>query len=440
MASDPAQHIAGGSAEAIASSVEDAVASGAVRPGAAMPSVRALAGALGVSPSTVAAAYRELRTRGVVVTRDRSRTVVAHRPPVLARPDVAVPPGVRNLADGNPDPALLPDIAAVLPTLAPPTRLYGAPPVLPALADRARTALAADGIDATHLAVCSGALDGIERVLGTTTRAGDRVAVEDPGYAGVLDLVRAMGLQPVGVAVDDHGMDPDALASVVGGCAAAIVTVRAQNPTGAAVSADRVDALAAVLDDHPDVVVIDDDHAADIAGAPARTLSAGRARWAVVRSLAKSLGPDLRVAVVVGDRRTITRVGGRLGVGPGWVSELLQRLAVALWHTADAGGVLATAADTYTVRRGALRAALAHHGIAARGASGLNVWVPLVGESPVVRGLLDRGWAVQPGEAYRLRAGPGIRVTTAALEAGDATRFADDLADVLTAGFAVRRG
>jgi DNA-binding transcriptional MocR family regulator len=72
--------------------------------------------------------------------------------------------------------------------------------------------------------------------------------------------------------------------------------------------------------------------------------------------------------------------------------------------------------------------ALAARGIEAAGDSGLGVWVPLADEAAAVSELLVQGWAVSPGERYRIRSAPGIRVTTATLEPDEAERLADAIA------------
>ena len=68
----------------------------------------------------------------------------------------------------------------------------------------------------------SGALDGIERVLEAHLRPGDRVAVENPGYAALFDLLRARGLALEPVAVDERGMRPAALQAALARGASAV--------------------------------------------------------------------------------------------------------------------------------------------------------------------------------------------------------------------------
>jgi DNA-binding transcriptional MocR family regulator len=401
----------GRTAQAICESVEAMIAAGAVAPGDPLLPVRRLAGELGVSPNTVAAAYRTLSERGLVVADGRRGTRVASRPPVLSGFTAAVPDGLVDLASGNPDSALLPP----LPVLAP--RVAATPTTvdLPDLIRLARSRFAESAIETGDLLVLGGALDAIERVLTARLRPGDRVIVEDPGFAPLADLLRALHLVPVPVPVDDRGLLPSAIAEALGGsgAGAVVLTPRAQNPTGAALDRARTDELTTVIAGHPRVVVIEDDHAGPVAGAPAASVCAGLLAnpWAVVASVSKWLGPDMRVALLAGDSETAARVAGRRSVGAGWVSTVLQQLVVDLWADRDVMDRVAAAAAEYQRRRGAVIDALAAEGIASTGRSGLNVWVPLPHEAPAVAACREAGLAIAPGERFRLRSGPGVRIS-----------------------------
>jgi DNA-binding transcriptional MocR family regulator len=420
--------ITGHSAESIAASVEAAIRAGAPAPGDSLPTVRDLAERIGVSPATVASAYRRLRERGLVVGAGRRGTRVSHRPPLPLRVLDEVPPGVRNLADGNPDPRLLPDLRAALDKFVAGPAMYGDRVNLPDLLGIFRDAFADDGIDPSYLAVVAGALDGIEKVLALEFRPGDRIAVEDPGFPRVLDLLGALGLVPEPVAVDDRGPEPEGLSRALRrGARCFFLTPRAHNPTGAVVDPERAEELAVRLRAHPEVLLIEDDHAGVAAGAPCTILSSGRARWVTVRTVSKALGPDLRLAVMAGDQTTIARVEGRQLLGMGWVSHVLQGIVVGLWKDPATPALLRRAEQTYARRRDALVAALSERGMAVAARSGLNVWVPVLDERAVAAALLKEGWAVARGEPFRVRAGPGIRVTTATLEPHEA----EDLASAL---------
>src|SRR5215475_5568816 len=250
---------AGSTASEISASIEAGVRSGALASGDGLPTVRGLATDLGVSPATVAAAYQALRQRGVIETAGRNGTRIRPRPAVVgerAARRIDVPPNAVDLSSGEPDPRLQPSLTAALAAVAaadPAGYARGGP--LPELVDLARQAFAADGIDLANadFAVTSGALDGIERALVTNLRAGDRVAVEDPGWSNLLDLVAALGLVPHPVPVDQDGPLPGGLRSALAaGARAVVVTSRAHNPTGANVSADRAAALRSILAEHPE--------------------------------------------------------------------------------------------------------------------------------------------------------------------------------------------
>jgi DNA-binding transcriptional MocR family regulator len=280
--------------------------------------------------------------------------------------------------------------------------------------------------------VTSGALDGIERALQAQLRPGDLVAVEDPGFAGLYDLLRALGLALRPVPVDGKGMVPAALAEALEeGAAAVVVNPRGQNPTGASLDEERAGELREVLDRAPEAMLVEDDHLGPVAGTPRLTLSGGRRRWAAARSLAKSLGPDLRLAILAGDAHTISRVRGRQAVGPGWVSHLLQRTAAMLMANGAIAELLQQTATTYAERREAFIAALAEHGIDAEAQSGLNVWIPVPDETHVVQALQTEGWAVAAGAPFRLQAEPAIRVTISTLQPAESPPLAGAIATAL---------
>ncbi|MFD7709135.1 aminotransferase class I/II-fold pyridoxal phosphate-dependent enzyme [Streptomyces sp. NPDC059786] len=428
--------IAGRRAAEIAASVEHAVGSGELEPGQLLPPMRELALDLGVNANTVAAAYRTLRERGVIETAGRRGSRVRAKPATTGREylGVRVPPGVRNVADGNPDPALLPGLAEVFAAAAEQADrhpvLYGDDAVDPELARLARAGLDADGVPDGPVVVTSGSLDAIERVLAVHLKPGDAVAVEDPGWGSLLDLVPALGLRTVPVGVDDEGPLPDDIRkALAGGARALVVTDRAQNPTGAAVTAPRARALRSVLREHPGTLLIEDDHGHRIVDLPLHPLAGVTRHWALVRSTAKAYGPDLRLAVLTGDEVTADRVRGRQRLGPGWVSLLFQRAVARLW----AGGAVdaRAVARAYGGRRQALIDALAERGVVAHGRSGMNVWVPVPDETGAVARLLHAGWAVAPGARFRMSAPPGIRITVSTFTPDDIEPMAEAVASAI---------
>lgn len=427
---------AGRTSRDIGQSIEEGIQTGRIAPGDLLPPVRDLAASLNVSPATVSSAYRLLHSRGLLMADRRRGTRVRPLGDVPARTALSRHESqvTADLSSGNPDPALLPGLSSALRSIPVEPTLYGASAELRSLVAFAKGEFSADGIDVGSVLVVGGALDAIDRILREHLRPGDRVVVEDPGLPALFDLLTASGFKAEPVAMDVEGPTAGALDTALGRRpAAVIVTPRAQNPTGAAITTRRAAELRAVLKRHPAPLVIESDPLGPIAGVPALTLTAGRTRWAIVRSTSKFLGPDLRVALLAGDDLTLSRVRTRQALGTRWVSHLLQHAALALWSDPSSGRHLARVTETYAHRRNALVRALATEGLDVAAASGFNIWIPVRHEAAVVDALAQRGWGVAAGERFRLRADPGIRVTTSALAPADAQRFAAALGSIVRA-------
>lgn len=412
----------------LAASIERRITVGELIAGARLEPVRAAADRLGLAPNTVAAAYRSLAERGLVVAQGRLGTFVAARLRPTSESIPEVPPGMVDLASGEPDPALLPDLAPVLSALGGSTATYSDPSVTPELEVGARRIMAAEGVESRLLAVTGGAVDGIERALGAWLRPGDAVALEDPGWFAIVDLVRAMGLIPVPVAIDSHGIVPDRLVKALDRVGAVVLTPRAQNPTGAWRSPSRAAELTEVLGARPEVLVIEDDHIGPMAGQSLAVMGPGIERWAYIRSFSKSLGPDLRTAVVTGDDVTVDQLLCRQTVGPGWVSHILQRAVAGLLASPTVAADQERATAVYAERRRFLADALDGNGLSVGGDSGLNVWVPVEDEDAAVRAARERGYAIRAGSRFRHRSGPGVRVTISQIDERQAGEVAEALA------------
>lgn len=424
--------ITGHSAESIFDSIREGIGDGRLTAGSVLPPVRELAERLGVNRNTVAAAYKRLDAAGLASTGGRRGTTVRGVPAPVARE--GSPPGLalHDLAGGNPDPRLLPSLR-----LAPaPPRLYGVGTVDPRMQRLARASLDADCPQGYALELSHGAVDGIERLLAAWLLPGDRIAVEDPCFLGSLNVLNAAGHTPLSVAVDTNGMQVASLRRALeAGARAVLLTPRAHNPTGASLDAKRARALRQLLAGYPQVAVLIDDHYALLSQqAYHSVLPVDGRRWALLRSLSKPLGPDLRLAWLACDEETAVRLRLRLAAGTGWVSHLLQDAAVSVLESATQRAKIASAGVRYQQRLQSLQMLLQARGVQqAVPMEGLNLWLPLPDDSrPQVLALAARGWHVRAGEVFAVSApGHGLRITCAALGTPQQRQLADDLAAVL---------
>lgn len=404
-----------------------------LRPGDSLPPVRDLATELGIGRNTVAAAYRRLVVAGIASTHGRLGTIIRNQYDPGEQEGTLAGSPLTDLASGNPNLDWLPDVAAALQRKPYRPRLYGEPSVNPGLKQHLQQWMAPDcppqdfEIDLAH-----GAVDAIERLLISYLVAGDKVAVENPCFLSSIHTLRTLGLQPTGVPVDAEGMMAGELeAALEKGARAVILTPRAHNPTGCSLSEKRARAIARVLARHPNVLVIVDDHFALLSEAAYHSvIPKDAARWAVIRSFTKALGPDIRMAAIASDTSTARQLRLRLTSGTNWVSHLLQDIVETIITQADTASLLARARADYGQRRQALEQALRNEGVAfLPNGDGLNLWIPLeTDDQAIALDLARQGWLVRQGRSFSVdEAVQGLRITISNISPAQCAQLARDI-------------
>lgn len=426
------------SSEGVAAAVSRLVRSGELAAGSRLPTVRALAAALGTSPTTVSQAWRALSRAGVISPRGRQGTFVQEPnspPPSWRSRRTMGSPGAPalDLSTGTPDLALLPVLTEVLRCTRPdPTRTYHQPPVIAELEEvlRARWPFVAEA-----LTVVDGAMDALDRLTGVLVGVGSYVLVENPCYPWLLDLLDVVGAVPVPLALDPDGIVPASLAQGLQRDPAVLfLQPRAQNPTGISMTQRRAAELAGLLRGSR-TVIVEDDHCGDVAGRPVISLGVHLPeKTAHIHSFSKSYGPDLRLAAIGGAGSVVEEVANRRMLGPGWSSRLLQSVLVDLLRDPATQRRVGEARTAYGDRRRGLLDALAAAGVRATGSDGINVWVEVDDEQHALLALATRGIGVAPGSPFLAAPLPRqhIRVTAGLIRAdlpGVASAIADAARD-----------
>jgi GntR family transcriptional regulator/MocR family aminotransferase len=412
-----------------------AIRSGRVAAGSTLPPSRALADELGCSRWVVTQAYAQLAAEGYLAATVGSGTRVCD----LERADLpaaslaaaggrAVTPGtLLDLAPGLPDLRAFPmrrwmtavragAASMALADLAYPDPV-GHPRLRQVLAEylaRVRGAQA----DPADLVITAGATDAIGllcRTLGLHGHAS--VAVEDPSWHRLRDVLAAAGLAAVPVPVDEQGLRADLLPARAG-VKAVIVSPAHQFPAGVVLSPRR---RAALLDwaRDADALIIEDDYDAEFRydRRPVGALQgAGKSSVALIGSVTKTLSPAVGIGWMTTPRSWAPLVRAAL-VRPSGPPVLDQLAFAAFVETGSYDRHLRAARARYRARRDRVAAALAEHlpeGRVRGVAAGLHVLLELPAGSDaaaVVRRAAAAGVRVANLDTYRfldLPEAPGL--------------------------------
>lgn len=388
-------------AVALVDAVTADVRRGRLTPGERLPGTRQLADSLGVNRKTVVAAFAELEAEGWVVLREGSGAFVAQllpelgvrvgeRPALLlpfllpptvetgresasnadrANPPAAPSQAMLRMSGGQPDLRVLP-----LDSLARAWRralsgsgralvdyadTYGEPTLLAALGGwlaETRAVCPAEG----GLVVTRGSQGALYLISRAILRPGERVAVEQYGYAPAWAVFREAGLSLVPIPVDGGGLDVGALA-MEPRLRAVYLTPHHQYPTGAVLAPGRRDQLLRLAAERGLMVIEDDyDHEFHYVGRPVLPLAAADRRGVVVYvgTLSKALAPGLRVGFVAAHPQIVSRLAAYRRLVDRQGDHVTERAVAELILDGSLGRHIRRSRRTYQRRRTTLLHAL----------------------------------------------------------------------------------
>ena len=395
-----------------------AIESGELPPGEKLPPTRRLAEEVGVNHLTAARVYRKLAELGYVSASVGRGTFVRSLAPagsaelgddwqVYALPDreIAYPeqvladafsvdePGMLSLATGWPAPSTYPveqlgrmagevfaDEGVNVLSYLPAEGLYV---LREQLAKRGRRFGFAG--DPDEIVVTSGAQQGLRLAAEATLEEGDVAVVESPSFIGLIGSLRATGARVIGVPVDEHGLDVDALERLLARHEVKLVALQtaSHNPTGCDLAPDRARRLAELAAER-NFFVLEDQVYADtrFEGERPRSIrELAPAHVIHVSSLSKVVGPGLRVGWVAARGPISERIAMAKLLADFQTSTLTQYLA-ARWLASGAHDRHEKkTVGFYRERRDALMDALERHlpgeYRAATPKGGHHVWVTL---------------------------------------------------------------
>ncbi|WP_336631228.1 MULTISPECIES: MocR-like transcription factor YczR [unclassified Microbacterium] len=362
----------------------------------ALPAERELAGALNVSRTTVAAAYRSLRDSGHIESLRGSGSVTL---PQRGREPGRVAAGEGDIDLQQASPAAWPGLAGVISETAEDAAslvsragydVRGAIALRTAIADR----YTGMGIPTTpdEVMVTTGAQSAIHLLAESRLRRGDRTLIETPTYPHAAEAFRLAGGRLVGVPVSaQHGWDLDRAVQAFARTEPrlAYLMPRFQNPTGRSMSLEEETVVADAAARAGTLLVVDDTTADLVIDDGARRDPAFAVGGDVVRvgSLGKTVWGGLRVGWIRAHGDRISRLLAARPPRDLGTPEFEQAVAVRL--LARMPDVLAQRAELLRAGRDALSDALAVHlpaWRAPRVAGGVAMWVEL--DAPLSSGLV----------------------------------------------------
>lgn len=388
--------------------------------GTKLPPIRDLGYVLGISPATISEALSELRKLKIIHGRGRNGTWVCGDH-FAAKPERLMSFGnygsdVLDLSMAIPDVSLLPSLENALKHGARASSLnsYHRTRILPELEDAVRCDWP---YEPEAFLATNGGYNAAYTLLHALITPGASIAIEDPTAMRLLDILEDFGAKIIPVTCDNEGPLPSSLAEALQKKPAAFLfQPRIHSVTSHSMSHERLMALGNVLEG-TDTLIIEDDGVADITFAPRQTLGKRFPERVIhILSYSKSLGPDLRLAVLSGSASAVEQIQSYRSFSSGWTSRILQSAVAWLLNDEATQEGLVQAKHIYHHRAQNFADALATYGLQTPRNSGLCCFLPVASEQFAMITLAARNIAVAPGSKFSVRPVSAIRIATSILQ------------------------
>jgi DNA-binding transcriptional MocR family regulator len=409
---------------AIANALAADVSAGRLKPGDRLPPHRELAWRLKVTVGTVTRAYTEAERRGLIAGEVGRGTFVRDSFGSGGGGDVHVPPTASQGANFIDLSRAVPaddvnnrTVAATLAEIAGQAdfgRLLAYNAVLGSDSQREAAAswLAEWGMAVTpeRIAISGGGQNGVVLTLAALARPGDVVLAEQLSYYGIKSAAALLSLRLHGVAIDEHGLVPEALEQACKQLApkALYCTPTMQNPTAVVMPVERREAVAAICRRYSVAIIEDDIFGFLIERPPPRVASFAPEHSVLITSLSKALAPGLRVGFIATAMPILDRIEQAMRAQALMTTPLMAELAAQLIRSGVARRMAEWQRQEAIARQAIARRVLAGLDVAAH-PHGLHSWLRLPEpwrREEFVDAARRRGIGVAPADSFAVGRAP----------------------------------
>lgn len=239
-------------------------------------------------------------------------------------------------------------------------------------------------VTAENVILTTGSQQALDLVAKVLLDPGDLVVTEDPSYLGALQAFRLFQASYAPVAMDDEGVEPDALAAALArNPKFAYLLPTFQNPTGRTMGRERRETVARLVERHRVPLVEDDPYGAIYFERPAGpSLRSLAPDWTLaLGTFSKTLAPGLRLGWVVGPAAWVARLAQVKQSADLHTSTLSQYVALEVLKSGTLEPHLEVLRGVYRERCEAMLQALGEHFPAGSRwtvpTGGMFVWVEL---------------------------------------------------------------